>query len=299
MEYIVLDLEWNSAYYKPQGRFVNEIIQIGAVKLNEQFDVIDTFQVYIKSQIAKKLSSRTINLTGITNEKMNSGTSFRQAVSLYNNWAGDDTVTMTWSDSDLYAIVENSRIFLDNSLKFSLYGYLDLQSYIQGELRLLGHPITNQISLANAAAMLGISTDGFELHNAKDDSYLCGLMLKKTYNSERFTKFLRNAEDPTFYERLFFRSYYISNINDARVNKNHLRFTCPQCKIRLKRQNKWKFKNNWLRAEFGCEKCNTKYRCMVSFRQTYDKLVTRKRVLPFAASSEDKNVIVQQLSETV
>ena len=24
MNYIVLDLEWNSAYYKPQGRFINE-----------------------------------------------------------------------------------------------------------------------------------------------------------------------------------------------------------------------------------------------------------------------------------
>lgn len=299
MKYIVLDLEWNSAYYKPQGRFINEIIQIGAVKLNEEFVVEDTFQVYIKSQIVKKLSNRTINLTGITNEQMNSGISFRDAVVKYNTWAGDNSITMTWSDSDLYAIVENSRIFLDNSLKFSLYGYLDLQSYIQGELRLLGHPITNQISLANAAAMLGISTDSFELHNAKDDSYLSALMLKKTYNFERFTKLLRNAADPSFYERLFFRSYYISNINDARINKNHLKFTCPQCKLRLKRQNKWKFKNNWLRAELSCEKCKVNYRCMVSFKQTYDKLITKKRILPIAINSEDKNVVVQQLSETM
>ncbi len=299
MEYIVLDLEWNSAYYKPQGRFVNEIIQIGAVKLNEKFDVIDTFQIFIKSQIAKKLSNRTINLTGITNEKMRTGLSFRQAVSLYNDWAGNNTITMTWSDSDLYAIVENSRVFLDNSLKFSLYGYIDLQSYIQGELRLLGHPIDNQISLANAAAMLDISTDGFELHNAKDDSYLCGLMLKKTYNPERFKKFLRNADDPSFYERLFFRSYYISNINDSRVNKNYLKFNCPQCKMRLKRQKKWKFKNNWLRAEFSCEKCIVKYRGMVSFKQTYDMLITKKRILPLAGNSEEKNIVMQQLPKTV
>ena len=54
MGYIVLDLEWNSAYYKPQGRFINEIIQIGAVKMNDNFDIVDTFQVYIKSKIVKK-----------------------------------------------------------------------------------------------------------------------------------------------------------------------------------------------------------------------------------------------------
>ena len=80
MGYIVLDLEWNSAYYKPQGRFINEIIQIGAVKLNNDFEIIDTFQIYIKSKIVKKLSNRTIALTGITNEQMNSGVSFRDAV---------------------------------------------------------------------------------------------------------------------------------------------------------------------------------------------------------------------------
>ena len=118
MGYIVLDLEWNSAYYKPQGRFINEIIQIGAVKLSDSFEIVDTFQVYVKSKIVKKLSNRTINLTGITNEQMNSGLTFRDAVSRYNEWAGQGNVTMTWSDSDLYAIVENSRIFLDNSMRF-------------------------------------------------------------------------------------------------------------------------------------------------------------------------------------
>ena len=101
MNYIILDLEWNSAYYKPHGRFINEIIQIGAVKVNENFDIVDTFQVYIKSKIVKKLSNRVISLTGITNERMNAGIGFREAVLLYNKWAGEGTVTMTWSTSDL------------------------------------------------------------------------------------------------------------------------------------------------------------------------------------------------------
>ncbi len=296
MEYIVLDLEWNSSYYKPQGRFLNEIIQIGAVKLDDSFNVVDTFQVYIKSQIVKKLSSRTIKLTGISNERMTSGTSFRNAVLQYNDWAGNDAVTMTWSTSDLYAIVENSRIFLDNSIRFSLNNYLDLQSYIQGELKLLGHSIASQISLANAASLLGINTDGFELHNAKDDSYLCGLMLKKCYNDERFQNLVRNAADPTFFERLFFRSYYISNINDKRIKKSYLKFSCQQCKTSLKRQNKWKFKNNWLRAEFECAACATRYKCMVSFRQTYDKIITKQRILPIAACPEVNNEPVSMLS---
>ena len=297
MNYIILDLEWNSAYYKPQGRFINEIIQIGAVKVNENFDIIDTFQVYIKSKIVKKLSNRVISLTGITNELMNAGIGFREAVLLYNKWAGEGTVTMTWSTSDLYAIVENTRLFLDNSVKFNISGYLDLQSYIQGELKLMGHPITNQISLANAASMVGVSTEGFELHNARDDSYLCGLMLKKTFNEERFNKLIKDAANPAFYERLFFRAYYISSISDERINKSMLKFTCPQCKKPVKRQSKWKYKNNWLRSECYCSECNVKYRAMVSFKQTYDKLVTKRRILPIISENEGKNVSMQQLSE--
>ncbi len=297
MKYIILDLEWNSAYYKPQGRFINEIIQIGAVELNENFDIIDTFQVYIKSQIVKKLSNRVITLTGISNECMNAGVSFREAVMRYNKWVGSDAVTMTWSTSDLYAIVENTRLFLDNSVKFNISKYLDLQSYIQGELKILGHPITNQISLTNAAEYLGISTEGFELHNAKDDSYLCGLMLRKTYNEERFCKLIKDAEEKSFYERLFFRAYYISKINDERINKELLKFCCPQCKRTLKRDNKWKFKNNWLRCECFCKKCNTRYRAMLSFKQTYDKLITKRRILPIISENGVKNVGLQQLSE--
>ena len=33
MNYIIMDLEWNNAYMKSAQKFVNEIIEIGAVKL--------------------------------------------------------------------------------------------------------------------------------------------------------------------------------------------------------------------------------------------------------------------------
>ena len=49
MQYIFLDLEWNNAYSKIHHRFVNEIIEIGAVKLDENFLETDRFDVFIKS----------------------------------------------------------------------------------------------------------------------------------------------------------------------------------------------------------------------------------------------------------
>ncbi len=297
MNYIVLDLEWNSAYCKKEGRFVNEIIQIGAVKLDESFEILDTFKVYIKSALSKKLSVRVIELTGISNNQMSSGTSFENAVSLYNKWAGKDTVTMTWSDSDLYALVENTRLFLDDRDMLRIEKYLDLQSYIQDILRSRGYEIKNQISLANAANMLDVSTSNLVLHNAVDDSLLAANLLKANFDEKRFNSLVKDTSDPKFYKRLLFKSYYINNISDDRINKKHLKFNCIYCKNQLVRKNRWKYKNNWFRADFYCKKCEIRFRSMVSFKQNFDKVAVKKRMLPLTAENEVKNADVQQLPE--
>lgn len=286
MQYIVLDLEWNSAYYKKQNRFINEIIQIGAVRLDERFDLIDTFQMMIKSGVTKKLSRRFIDLTGITNEQMLDGVPLEEAVRSYNAWVGEDTLTMSWSNSDLYAIMENTSTFLEGNDTLRIDRYLDLQTYVQNELRLLGHDIHNQISVSNAAEMLNIPTDGYELHTAKDDAFVCALLLKKTYQKDRFEALIQDTTAPDFYKRLTFKPYYIANIHDERVDQSYLSFTCPNCKRHIKRTKKWFYRNNWLRCELYCGKCETKFKGMLSIRQTYDNLIIKRRLLPIASVNE-------------
>ena len=58
MQYIILDLEWDSAYSVKHRRFLNQILQIGAVRLNENFEVTDTFLETVKSSISKKVTGR-------------------------------------------------------------------------------------------------------------------------------------------------------------------------------------------------------------------------------------------------
>ena len=165
MNYIILDLEWDSAYSTQHKKFINQILQIGAVKLDGDFNIIDTFEETVKSGISKKVTGRFAKLTGITTEKMLAGVPFDTAVDCYNAWAGKGTVTMTWSDSDLYSIKENEECLLGGR-KFSIEKYLDLQKFVQGELKRGGYEDKNQISLGAAAELLGIKTDSFELHTA-------------------------------------------------------------------------------------------------------------------------------------
>ncbi len=53
MEYIILDNEWITTYYKIGSRSFNELIEIGAVKLDENLNEISRFTALIRSTFTK------------------------------------------------------------------------------------------------------------------------------------------------------------------------------------------------------------------------------------------------------
>ena len=62
MNYIVFDLEWNQCPYgkgQENERIPFEIIEIGAVKLNSERQIIDQYQILIQTRVYKKLHHRT------------------------------------------------------------------------------------------------------------------------------------------------------------------------------------------------------------------------------------------------
>ena len=179
MEYVIFDLEWDNCFYKPEKKFINQILQIGAVKLNSSFDIVDRFTANVRSSISKKVTGRFASLTGITTEQMLAGIPLSEAIRLFNEFSAGAFVTMTWSDSDLYTIVENEKLLKNSGVSFKMNYYLDLQKLVQGNLMQKGYESRNQISLEAAAEFLEIDTEGFELHTALDDCRVCALMLKK------------------------------------------------------------------------------------------------------------------------
>ncbi len=299
MNYIILDMEWDSAYHPASKQFINQILQIGAVKLDEQFNIIDTFDVIIRSSFTRRVTKRFTELTGITKEMMLKGIPLENAVIKYNEWIGNDTVTMTWSNSDLYTILSNEKLLL-RGVKFNMDKYLDLQKYIQAEMRILGHECKSQISLGNAAQVLGITTDGYELHNAKDDSLVCAALLKSFYNEQRFNELVRDTANPEFYRKLSFKPYYITNINDKSIDKNQLKMCCPVCNNLMQRNSKWRYHNRNFTANFICNSCEKKFVGRISFRKTYDNVVVKKYVRePKPKKCEDVTDELQSLPKNV
>lgn len=110
MNYIVLDLEWNqSAKGKKYalGSMPFEIIQIGAVKLDEHFQVIDEFDRIIRPQIYPQLHAKCSEVTGITQEMLLKGEHFVDAASDFFTWCGQDYIFCTWGSTDLVELQRN------------------------------------------------------------------------------------------------------------------------------------------------------------------------------------------------
>lgn len=289
MDIVVLDLEWDSVYSKKHHRFVNQIIQIGAVRLDEMLNVVDTFEVLIKSSISKKLTKRFVELTGITAEMMAEGVSVAEAISKYNSFVPKDYLMMTWSTSDLYTLIDNSKYVFPKGVKFKYGKYMDLQSFVQNKMVELGFEIKSQISLINAAEMLEISADGLDLHTAKDDSLLSVALLKRFYSKENIIPYIKDTTKPEFFERLTFKSYTLTNIHDDLIKAENLIFSCENCKNTAKCLTGWKYKNGWFSANFRCVKCKRMFIGRVSFKKTYDNLIVKRRVLDIKSATKGKS----------
>ncbi|MFR3072251.1 MAG: exonuclease domain-containing protein [Paeniclostridium sp.] len=55
-----------------------EIIQIGAIKLDSELNILDTFSSYIKSEIYKDIHPFVKKMTGITNSNLKNAPSFKE-----------------------------------------------------------------------------------------------------------------------------------------------------------------------------------------------------------------------------
>ncbi len=280
MNYIILDLEWDTVFYKTEKRFINQIVQIGAVKLDSEFKLKGKLERLVKSSFSKKVSKRFRELTGITTDAMLSGASLADAVEQYNFWAGEDFITLTWSTSDLYAIMDNERMFLPEGKHFKIGKYIDLQSYVQAYLKEKGNELNNQISLAHAAELLGISTEKFDMHTALDDSMITAKILKATYDEQKLSGFIKDTANPEFYKKLTFKNYYLKRLDSSEIKPEHLCFKCEKCRKKAQRTSDWKYKNHWFSAGFRCQNCGAEFMGRVMFKMTYNGLKVAKRILP-------------------
>lgn len=284
MQYVVMDLEWNNTYAKKTSGFINEIIEIGAVKLNSDFENIDTFTCIIRSQIGHKLRGNVKRLTHLTNADINTGLPFTKAFSLFRKWIGDeDTIILTWGDGDIRVLIENYSYLNGITVIPFLKKYCDLQLYYQK--RVNGNP-SQQPGLTAAAMLLGIDPDQYDHHRGLDDSLLTCDIFQAIYDEETFSSevFVCNDE---FYDRLMFKARVIKSLDNPLVDHKKLDHYCNSCGKKCDMLTEWKFSNQYFKAQFRCSDCDAIYNVKVRFKKRYDSVDFKKIVAVVTTGDDD------------
>ena len=118
MDYIVLDLEWNqplsynsSTYKAVGGKLLFEMIQIGAIRLNNALEITDNFNQLIQPTHYVKLHPRIKRITGISQEDLCDAPQFADAAESFRRWCGEDCAILTWGCDDISVLQQNLDFF--------------------------------------------------------------------------------------------------------------------------------------------------------------------------------------------
>ena len=118
MYYITLDLEWTQAYaqkamavQKQLGcRLRGEVIQIGAVKLDDSMRIVGSFSAIVRPKYFRHMHRQVAKLTGITQQMADSGMPLPEAAESFRRFCGEDFAFLTWGPDDIPMLKDNFRI---------------------------------------------------------------------------------------------------------------------------------------------------------------------------------------------
>lgn len=184
MYYVVFDLEFNQDFFSLQKNnssktpAPNEIIQIGAVKLDNAFNFVDSFNSYVKPTFYEKVSPFITDLTGISSEMLQNSGYFPDIYTEFIKFTGDtDVVFCLWGTSDLKELFRNVDTHNLNS-KILSRKYINIQPYVS---LYFNYSVKNLLRLEHAVKALNIPLT-YPFHNAYYDALYTAEILKKIYS---------------------------------------------------------------------------------------------------------------------
>lgn len=192
MQHIFLDFEMNPIPRENREAreiVLGEIIQIGAVKLNEDYQLTDRFSLNVKPEYSPVMPHIT-QLTGIRQEDVENAPFLKEAIGIFTDWIlkGSDTGDgktriYAWSNSDWKQFSGECRLkHLEIPKCFNRW--MDFQRVYT---RLMGLSRRNPLSLTNA---LGASSGSFSgsQHSAMVDAENSASLLTLVKDPEAFAE---------------------------------------------------------------------------------------------------------------
>ena len=157
-KYVVYDLEMckvpKGEKHKAFGSW-QELIQIGAVLLDEDYRTIDTFSTFVAPRFGA-IDPFIERLTGIKNTDVQNAPSTEDALHSFLAWIPEDAILVSWSENDrnqLYREIDGKQIEIPR-LEWLLEDSIDCQWEFEERIN-----ATRSYGLADALSITGVVCD--------------------------------------------------------------------------------------------------------------------------------------------
>lgn len=175
MNYVIMDLEWNqsSTGEEEVSKILPfEIIEIGAIKLNNERRMISEFSELVKPEVYHEMHRITRKLIHLQMEQLEQGRSFMEVMEQFREWCGEDYIFCTWGPLDLAELQRNIRYYGMEPLADGPIKFLDVQKLFS----IAYEDRKSRRSLEYAIDYLNIEKD-IPFHRAFSDAYYTAKVL--------------------------------------------------------------------------------------------------------------------------
>lgn len=195
----MIDLEMNKIekQWRGKNKLSSELIEIGAVRMDEHYEVIDTYQSYVKPEFGA-MDAVIIELTGITDDKVKDAPGFADAMDDFSEWIGlEETRFYSWSMSDIRQFQHEAlfKSYPGDIIQRMESHWTDFQEEFR---RLLG--LHHRIKLSYAVSAADYEFKGAQ-HTALADAVNTAEILRLSKDPERFQTVMKPVLDLVSRER--------------------------------------------------------------------------------------------------
>ena len=265
-----------------------EIIQIGAFKVDENFELIDKIKINVRPKYYKKMNPHVEKITGITGVQLMAGEIFPQAFKRLRQWCGEDFRFITWGFDDVGVLADNLTLYgLDPTFGSD---FINLQLIYNRQMK----DEHLQCALSTAAERLEIPLD-VQVHDALNDAYLTYEICKRldmTLGIAEYAEYSAKIPTPLLKDAVSKVSDPKKMLSDRRVTE----IKCPKCEKALKFRQ-WLFSNGKsCKTVADCPDCGEKFTVKLKASMMGENDYTVVRTV-FAASDEDAKAFEEKLKK--
>lgn len=246
MNYIVLDLEWNQSNTgeEPEVKMMPfEIIDIGAIKLNEDRVMTDEYNQLVKPAVYRRMHRITGDLIHLHMRDLEKGQPFVDMMKEFLSWCGKDYIFCTWGSLDLYELQRNMHYYGMEPLSGAPIKFLDVQklfsiAYEDKKVRR---------SLEYATDYLNIRKD-IPFHRAFSDAYYTAQVLAcmeeqvlENYSIDTYILPKTREEEihVLFQDYMKYISREFSNKQKALEDREVISTKCYLCRKNIRKKIRW------------------------------------------------------------